>query len=153
MSFWFCNFLKYKEVGKESIVQSPLSNILHVEYISYKAQRCGSGGRTILAPGRRAKLSDAFLDRIAQAGKGRIILTSSNANEVSQESDRLRHGYFTYYLLGGLKGAADIGNDGLIDIDEIYRYLNKWVPRATNGTQHPVKKGEAEGFVIIGSTE
>jgi len=38
---------------------------------------------------------------------------------VSQESDELGHGYFTYYLIEGLKGRADISNDGEVDIDEI----------------------------------
>ena len=77
-------------------------------------------------------------------------MTSSSANEVSQESDKLGHGYFTYYLIEGLKGAADIGNDGEVDVDEVYQYLNMRVAEATNGSQHPVKKGEAEGRVIIG---
>jgi uncharacterized caspase-like protein len=128
---------------------------IRAERIIFIADSCysgGAGGRTILAPGRRANLSDAFLDRIVQSGKGRIILSSSNANEVSQESDELRHGYFTYYLLKGLKGEADLDRDRLIDIDEIYRYLNKWVPEQTKGAQHPVKKGQAEGLVIVGRT-
>ena len=123
------------------------------ERVVFIADSCysgGSGGRTILAKGQRATLSDAFLERIIQTGRGRIILTSSNTNEVSQESDELKHGYFTYYLLKGLKGAADLDADKLIDIDEIYRYLNKWVPDKTNGAQHPVKKGEAEGQLIVG---
>jgi len=37
-------------------------------------------------------------------------------------------------------------------MDEIYRYLNKWVPEQTKGAQHPVKKGQAEGLVIVGRT-
>ena len=119
-------------------------------FISDSCYSGGSGGRTILAKGRRANLSGAFLNRITQTGKGRIILTSSNTNEVSQESDKLQHGFFTYYLLKGLKGEADLDEDKLIDIDEIYRYLNKWVPDKTNGAQHPVKKGEAEGQVLVG---
>lgn len=128
---------------------------IRAERIIFIADSCysgGAGGRTILASGRRANLSDAFLDRIAQSGKGRIILSSSNANEVSQESDKLGHGFFTYYLLKGLKGEADLDGDRLIDIDEIYRYLNKWVPEQTKGAQHPVKKGQAEGLVIVGRT-
>ena len=110
----------------------------------------GSGGRTVLAAGMRTSITDKFLERIAGVGKGRIILTSSSAREVSQESDELKHGYFTYYLLEGLRGPADISLDGEVDVDEIYRYLNKHVVAATNGSQHPVKKGEAEGRVIVG---
>lgn len=129
---------------------------IRAERVIFIADSCysgGAGGRTILSQGHRANISDAFLDRIAQAGRGRIILTSSNANEVSQECDKLRHGYFTYYLLEGLKGKADLDGDRLIDIDEIYRYLNREVPNMTNGAQHPVKKGEAEGHVIIGRVQ
>ncbi|MEI6154456.1 MAG: hypothetical protein WCQ90_10260, partial [Deltaproteobacteria bacterium] len=83
-------------------------------------------------------------------GKGRIILASSKPNQVSQESDTLKHGYFTYHLLEGLKGKADVSKDGIVDIDEIYIYLNDVLPKATNGGQNPVKKGEAEGQVVVG---
>lgn len=122
-----------------------------IVFISDSCYSGGSGGRTVLASGwRAANISDKFLERIANAGKGRIILTSSIAKEVSQESDQLGHGYFTYYLLEGLKGAADISNDGEIDVDEIYQYLNMRVVDATNGSQHPMKKDEAEGRVIVG---
>ncbi len=125
---------------------------LRAERVIFIADSCysgSSGGRTILAEGRRANISDAFLDRLAQ-GKGRIILTSSSANETSQESDKIGHGYFTHCLIEGLNGAADLDGDKLIDADEIYRYLNQWVPKRTNGAQHPVKKGQAEGQVIVG---
>lgn len=127
-------------------------NRIQAERVVFIADSCysgESGGRTILAAGRRANLSEGFLERLAQ-GKGRIILTSSRANETSQESDKLGHGYFTYSLLEGLRGEADVSSDGLIDVDEIYLYLNRRVPEMTNGAQHPVKKGEAEGLVIVG---
>ena len=107
-----------------------------------------TGGRTILSK-TRANISDAFLDRLSK-GKGRIIITASSASEVSKESDDLKHGYFTYYLLKGLKGAADVDGDGFIDVNEISSYLNREVPKATGQRQHPVKKGEAEGQVVIG---
>ena len=107
-----------------------------------------TGGRTILSK-TRANISDAFLDRLSK-GKGRIIITASSASEVSKESDDLKHGYFTYYLLKGLKGAADVDRDGFIDVNEISSYLNREVPKATGQKQHPVKKGEAEGQIVIG---
>ncbi|MGZ3559288.1 MAG: caspase family protein, partial [Thermodesulfobacteriota bacterium] len=45
-----------------------------------------SGGRTIFAGGTRANVSGAFLERLSQ-GKGRVIITASDANEVSAEKD------------------------------------------------------------------
>ena len=94
-------------------------------------------------------MSEDFLARMSQ-GRGRVILTSSRPGEVSKEDDALGHGYFTFNLLEGLKGSADTNGDGVIDLDEISLYLNRTVPAQTDGKQHPVKKGEAEGQVIVG---
>lgn len=108
-----------------------------------------SGGRTILSPGRRANVSGAFLERLAQ-GKGRVILTASDANEVSVEKDELAHGVFTYYLLEGLRGKADMDKNGVITVDEVYRYVSMMVPLATKQNQHPVRKGETTGAIVLG---
>jgi len=108
-----------------------------------------SGGRTILAGGARATVSGTFLERLSQ-GKGRVILTASDANELSVEKDDLKHGVFTYYLLEGLRGKADLDGDGVITVDEIYRYVSMKVPSATGQNQHPVRKGETTGQIVLG---
>ena len=120
----------------------PMREISHSFYriqserLIFIADSCYSGttdGRTIRRGGVRANISDAFLDRIS-SGNGRVILTASSANEVSAEDDKLQHRIFIYYLLKGLKGPADADKD---------------VPRATGQEQHPVKKGMAEGRLIL----
>jgi hypothetical protein len=109
----------------------------------------GSGGRTIPVAGKRANISGVFWERVSQ-GKGRVILTASDANEVSVEKDELKHGVFTYYLLEGLRGKADLDKDKLITVDEIYQYVSTKVPQATGQNQHPVKKGEMTGQIVLG---
>ena len=135
----------------------PMREISHIFYriqserLIFIADSCYSGtagGRTIRQGGVRANISDAFLDRIS-SGKGRIILSASGANEVSAEDDELQHGIFTYYLLKGLKGPADADKDGLVSVDEAYRFVTTHVPRATGQEQHPVKKGTVEGSLIL----
>ena len=108
-----------------------------------------SGGRTILAGGTRANVSGAFLERLSQ-GKGRVILTASDANEVSLEKEELKHGVITYYLLEGLRGKADLNGDGVITMDEVYHYVSEKVPQATGQDQHPVRKGETTGQIVLG---
>ena len=125
------------------------------ERLVFIADSCysgASGGRTIDIKGMRTSISDAFLDRIA-TGKGRVIITASGANEVSAENDELKHGVFTYYLVEGLRGMADADEDGLITVDEVYRYVSNKVPQATGQEQHPVKKGTVEGHLILGITQ
>jgi len=107
-----------------------------------------SGGRTVSVADIRAGISDGFLDRVT-GGKGKIILTASAANEVSAESDEMQHGIFTHFLIKGLQGEADSDGDGLITVDEVYTYVSKQVPQATNQEQHPVKKGIVEGPLVL----
>jgi hypothetical protein len=118
-------------------------------FISDTCYSGASGGRTIPVVGTRMNVSGAFLERLSQ-GKGRVILTASDANEVSAEKDELKHGVFTYYLLEGLRGKADFDKDGVITVDEVYRYVSIKVPQATGQDQHPVKKGEVTGEIILG---
>jgi uncharacterized caspase-like protein len=150
------------DVDPEDLYASalPMREISHIFYriqserIIFIADSCysgASGGRTISLSGIRANISDAFLDRIA-GGKGTVIITASGANEVSAEDEKLGHGVFTYYLLEGLSGAADADQDGVITVDEAYRYVFTHVPRATGQEQHPVKKGTVEGRLILSVT-
>lgn len=125
------------------------------ERLVFIADSCysgASGGRTVGITDIRANLSEAFLDRIA-SGKGRVILSASGPNEVSAEKDDLKHGVFSYYLVEGLRGRADSDKDGLISLDELYRYVSHKVPEATGQEQHPVKKGTVEGRLILGVTQ
>jgi hypothetical protein len=136
----------------------PMREVAHIfhrirsERLVFVADACysgASGGRTVSITGVRANLSDRFLERLA-GGKGKVIITASSANEVSVEKDELGHGVFTYYLLQGLRGPADTDADGLITIDEAYRYVSEKVPAATGQEQHPVKKGSVEGQMVMG---
>lgn len=136
----------------------PMREIQHVfnrirsERLVFIVDSCYSGasaGRTVSLAGLRANLSDAFLERIT-SGKGRVILSASGANEVSEENETLGHGIFTYYLLEGLRGEADADGDGLVTVDEAYGYVSRHVPEATGQEQHPVKKGSVEGRLVIG---
>jgi uncharacterized caspase-like protein len=111
-----------------------------------------AGGRTFASKKRRgAAVDDLFLERLTRS-KGRVIITASQPNEVSLELTELGHGLFTYYLVQGLKGAADLNRDGMVALQELYEYLEQQVSRksrAVGGNQHPVMKGEVEGVLPL----
>lgn len=52
----------------------------------------------------------------------------------SLESDTLRHGLFTYYLLRGLRGEADLNRNGEVTIGEVTDFVNRKVPAAARTT-------------------
>jgi uncharacterized protein YgiM (DUF1202 family) len=127
-------------------------NRLAPERVIFISDSCYSGataGRTFATASRRAIVSESFLNRLSK-GKGRIVLSASKASEVSEEREDLGHGVFTYYLLEGLRGSADTDHDGVITVDEAYSYVSKKVPEVTGQNQHPIKKGEVEGQLVLG---
>ncbi|MCK7469824.1 MAG: hypothetical protein MZU95_02755 [Desulfomicrobium escambiense] len=88
----------------------------------------------------RANIGDGYLERVA-GGRGKVIITASSANEVSVEKDELQHGVFTYYLLEGLRGKADTDRDGMVTVDEAYRYVYDQVPQGHRPGAAPGPEG------------
>ena len=74
---------------------------------------CQSGALTGVKGGHRAP---AYAMRLADPGtvRGLAIVTSSTANELSQESDELRGSYFSHNIMAGLQGLADASRDGQV---------------------------------------
>jgi hypothetical protein len=70
---------------------------------------------------------------------GSAVLTSSDINEVSQESKKWGggHGIFTFALLEGFGGKADADNDKFITAGELFAYVRERVREATNSAQNP----------------
>ena len=80
---------------------------------------------------------------VAQSKQGRAIFTASEAGELSQESKQWGggHGVFTYFLIQGLKGKADINENNIVTLGEVIDFVSENVRRATNNTQHPDTAG------------
>ena len=53
---------------------------------------------------------------------GMVLLTSSGADELSQESRALAGSVFTHHLVSGLRGAADANKDNQVTLAEAYQY-------------------------------
>jgi len=99
---------------------------------------CGSGAITRTKGGVSRP---AFLQDASSEMKGYAFLTSSNENEASQESDRIKGSFFTHSLVGGLRGAADMTGNGKVTLSEAYQYAFDETLRNTQntsaGSQHP----------------
>jgi uncharacterized caspase-like protein len=66
-----------------------------------------------------------------------VIFTSSRGSELSQESREYGHGLFTWAIMQGMKGEADLIRDGKITMKELDTYVSERVPALTGGAQHP----------------
>jgi len=87
---------------------------------------CGHG------PSKKGKksigASSAELGLALRNAHGLITLGSCAKNESSAEWESKQHGLFAYLLADGLKGKADLDENGLVDSDELYRFLAAKVP-------------------------
>ena len=99
---------------------------------------CASGVFTRIKGGSKAM---PFLMDSSVSAEGYAFLTSSSADEVSQESDRISASYFTHSLVTGLRGAADMVGDGRVTLNELYRFAYTETLARTetsmHGAQHP----------------
>ncbi|OPX36579.1 MAG: hypothetical protein B1H11_07180, partial [Desulfobacteraceae bacterium 4484_190.1] len=128
-------------------------NRLSSERVVFLADTCYSGasGGKSFALSTRAVMNNGFLERLAE-GRGKVIITASGAGELATEDPDLGggHGVFTYYLLEGLKGAAETDGDGLITAGEVYQYVYRKVSKFTDNRQRPFKSGTEERPIILG---
>jgi TPR repeat protein len=104
--------------------------------------------RSVTAPGGKDSAAPvAPFMKLADA-KGLRMLISTGAKTRSYESDPLRHGVFTYYLLAGLKGGA-AGSDGLITFNGLADYVTDKVKESKPG-QVPYTDGQSTGDFYLG---
>lgn len=74
-----------------------------------------------------------------EPGEGgyKSIFYSTGKDSVSQESKKLGQGVYSYYLVEGLMGAADVNKDLVVSSDEIRNYVSENVIAYTANTQKP----------------
>ncbi|MDR1144235.1 MAG: caspase family protein [Spirochaetaceae bacterium] len=99
---------------------------------------CSSGAITRAKGGMK---TSPFLFDSSLSAEGYAFLTSSSADETSQESDSIAGSYFTHSLVTGLRGAADSVGDGRVTLNELYRFAYDETLAKTetsrHGAQHP----------------
>ncbi len=98
---------------------------------------CRSGSILAAKGGRR---TSPFEVRVVNelGGRGLALLTSSGADELSQEARALAGSVFTHHWVSGLRGAGDFDQDGAVTLSEAYRHAfqRTEADTAATGTPH-----------------
>ncbi|MCZ6680970.1 MAG: caspase family protein [Candidatus Poribacteria bacterium] len=91
------------------------------------------------------------------AGQGRVVISASRADQISFEVPQLEHGIFTYHLLRGLGGEADLDKNGTVTLFELYPYLVKAVEetaqRTVGRSQTPTLMGTIVGDLTLATPQ
>ena len=94
---------------------------------------CASGSFTRMKGGTKMP---PFLRDSSNQVEGFAFLSSSAADEDAQESDKIGASFFTYFLVSGLRGAADNNHDGKITLTEAYQFSYEMTLGRTQSTLH-----------------
>jgi hypothetical protein len=89
---------------------------------------------------------------LTDVGEGVCVISASRDREFSQEGREWGggHGVFSYFLLEGLKGAADFDRSGSVSVGEVTVYVSQQVRRATRNAQNPIVAGRFDPSLVIG---
>lgn len=123
------NLLYHHELRQE-IERSPARHKLVI------GDACHAGGMAFRSSSPQEALR-AYYRTFEQTNGGMALLMSSKSVEYSIEDRGLRSGVFSYFLIKGLKGAADRDNSGIVSVDEIYQYIYHNVRSYTGNAQSP----------------
>jgi len=80
-----------------------------------------------------------------------MVISASAPDQISSSSPELKHGIFSYYLMLGMEGEADVNKDGQITVGEMQTYLSQQVTRRASGmnrTQSPQTSGDLNRILV-----
>jgi hypothetical protein len=115
------------------------------------ADACFSGALSAKGGGSGTAVAlQPFYKAFENAQGGTALLLSSRPEQESFEDPQLRHGVFTFYLLQGLCGEADLNEDQIVNIRELYNYVLPRVWNYTDGAQSPMLTGDYDASIPMG---
>ena len=137
--------IQFQEINTDLQAAKPKSVTIFMD-ACYSGQ--ARSGETLVANARPVTLKadkKLFPDNFT-------VITASQADQISSSSPDLKHGIFSYYLMKGMEGDADLNKDGKITLGEMQAYLVEIVGRQAgmmSRKQEPQLIGDV-GRVLVG---
>ncbi len=113
------------------------------------ADACHSGSLVAMRGGTQPEALSNYYSSLSRANPGTALIMSSKSDETSLESSGLRQGVFSHFLIRGLKGEADANNDKIIDVQELYDFVNSKVRAYTGNLQSPIIQGDYDRKMTV----
>ena len=146
------SFLPYDYNGNDNqIFHSEIKKIMESSRAKAKiciADACHSGN--LKSKSNSPSAMSSFYSAFKNSEGGTILFMSSKAEELSGEFSGIRQGIFSYYLINGLSGAADINNNRIVTIGELSKYVIEKVKLYTKGAQTPIINGNYDKDLPLG---
>ena len=148
-AYWVTYDADVDDLGSSAISNKEISTLIGNLSAKRKITFIDSCYSEATAKKYRAVVPTNLFDQFK--GKGVVTITASSGQEKSVEVGG--HGAFTYHLLDALRGKADTNNNGVVELDEVWNYLNEKVQKTAadaGNKQTPVLMAERmeHGFPV-----
>lgn len=149
-------FLPIDYDGKRNMLPHGVVNTLLLDSpAKYKlclADACHSG--SLIPQGLTRSKADQTVRKFYNSFKdiraGVALIMSSRGEEYSLESQGLKQGLFSHFLIEGLRGWCDNDNDKVVTITELFEYVKTNVVEYSAGFQNPVISGNYDPKMPVG---
>lgn len=130
-----------------------LSTAVAAERQLFVLDACQSGGALAnIQAANRGAAEEKAIAGLART-TGTHWLTATDSEQLATEFDALGHGAFTYVLLEGLTGKADVDGDNAVKVSELQHYLERELPVLTlkysGQAQYPSSFGYGRDFTVV----
>lgn len=131
-----------------------ISQILKNSPAKYKlciADACHSGSLLTMRSGESSieNTLESYYSNLAKTLPSTALMMSSKSEETSLESNSLRQGVFSHFLIRGLKGEADRDGNQVISIQELYNFVSGNVRDYTGMRQSPLIQGSYDSRMPV----
>ena len=152
--YWLPQRANRDLISKTGILLSEVNNDIQAskpKSVTIFMDACYSGqargGETLVASARPIALKS----QPTTFPSNFTVISASQADQISSSSPELQHGIFSYYLMRGMEGEADLNRDAKITLDEIQSYLSENVGRQArimNRQQEPQVIGDGSRVLV-----
>lgn len=137
------------------LFHSEVNDLLGACPAKYKlviADACNSGSylasksvNNEIFPRSQQDVQDGFFRELNRASPGTAFILSSQADEESLEVSSLHQSIFSYFVLRGMKGEANVNEDDVVTVQELFDYVYRKV------TSYALSLGKIQTPVIKGN--
>ena len=94
-------------------------------------------GRPIMIKAKKQSIPSGF-----------TLFSAASNEQISRPLEEAKHGMFSYFLMKGMEGDADINADNKITAQELHNYVKKNVTQQSSGSQTPELQGDKDRVLV-----
>ena len=76
------------------------------------------------------------------------VISAAGGDEIAKSLDEAEHGIFSYFLMKGMEGGADLDGDEIITARELHTFVRQNVIHQTGGSQAPEIRGHLDRVLV-----